>query len=245
MPKFFIDTPHIHENKINISGDDAKHIVNVLRCKTGEEITLCDPQGFDYYCKIAEISSLNGDVLADVLEKVACENEPKTKITLFQGLPKADKMELVIQKAVELGVTEIVGITTERTIVKLDKKENKKIDRWQKISEAAAKQSYRGIIPEINNKILTFKEAVSMAKDYDLAIIPYENEEKTTLKTVLKDFNGKNIAVFIGSEGGFSSDEIDLAINSGLKSVTLGKRILRTETASISTIAMILYDLEG
>lgn len=245
MPKFFIDTPHIHENKITISGDDAKHIVNVLRCRIGEELTLCDPEGIDYACEIAEISSLNGDVLAEVLDKMPCPNEPVHKITLFQGLPKADKMEWVIQKSVELGVHEIVGVTTERTIVKLDKKEHKKIERWQKISEAGAKQSYRGIIPNIHGNIVDFKKAVEMAKDFDLAIIPYENEDETTLKSVLADFSGKNIAIFIGCEGGFSQDEIQFAMENGLKSVTLGKRILRAETAAIGVVAMVLYDLEG
>lgn len=246
MPKFFIDTPHIHENKIEITGDDAKHISSVLRCKVGEAITLCDPQGIDYFCKISSLNGLNGEVIADVIEKKECDNEPETKVTLFQSLPKADKMELIIQKAVELGVTKIVGVTTERTIVKIDKKESKKIERWQKISESAAKQSYRGIIPEIHESVVNFSTAVSMGKDYDLCIIPYENEEKTTLKSVLSDeFKGKNIAIFVGCEGGFSEDEVTNAVNSGFKAVTLGKRILRAETAAIVGVALVINQFEG
>lgn len=246
MPKFFIDKPYIHENTIEILGDDAKHIVNVLRCVVGEKLVFCDNEGFDYYCEIKEFNDIKKSVVAKINETKKCENEPETKVTLFQGLPKSDKMELIIQKAVELGVNEVVGVSTSRTIVKLDNKEKKKIDRWQKISESAAKQSFRGIIPEINKKIFTFTEAIKESKNYDLAIIPYENEYDTTLKKVLKseDYSGKKIAVFIGPEGGFSVEEVNLAIENNVKTVTLGERILRTETAAITTISSIIYELE-
>ena len=153
MPKFFIDRGQIKKNTIEIIGEDAKHIKTVLRSRIGEEVILCDGKGMDYYCKI---SNLEGIVTAEILKEEVCESEPKIKITLFQGLPKADKMELIVQKTVELGVDEIVVVSTDRSIVKLDKKEDRKIDRWQKIAESAAKQSGRGKIPQIYPKVSTF-----------------------------------------------------------------------------------------
>ncbi len=244
MPKFFIEVPYIHENTIEIKGEDAKHIKTVLRSKIGEEITLCDTDGIDYHCEISAFAERENSVFVKVLEKEVCQNEPNIQITLFQGLPKADKMELIVQKAVELGVYEIVGVSTERTIVKLDGKEKKKIDRWQKISESASKQSYRGIIPEIHEKILTFSEAIVKAKELDCIIIPYEKETDVRLKEIANQFKGKTIGIFIGPEGGFSEAEIQKALANEIKSVTLGKRILRTETAGFLAIGNLLYDLE-
>ncbi|MFI3174420.1 MAG: 16S rRNA (uracil(1498)-N(3))-methyltransferase [Bacillota bacterium] len=246
MPKFFVDPPYVHEKTIEITGDDAKHIANVLRCQVGEELVLCDGSGYDYFCKIADISDITKLIVtADILDKRKSETEPDTKIVLFQGLPKADKMELIIQKAVELGVDTIVPVSTERTIVKLDKKENKKIERWQKIAEAAAKQSFRGKIPEIHTKVLSMKEALSMAKSYNHILIPYEKEETTKLKDVIpKMKHGESIGIFIGPEGGFSESEIDQAMSNNAVPVTLGKRILRTETAGMMVIGILLHELE-
>ncbi len=246
MPKFFVDPPYVHEKTIEIIGDDAKHIANVLRCQIGEELILCDGSGYDYFCKIAQISDVTKlTVLADIIEKKKSETEPNTKLTLFQGLPKADKMELIIQKAIELGVDSIVAVSTERTIVKLDKKEAKKIERWQKIAEAAAKQSFRGKIPEIHGSVLSMKEALAMAQENDHILIPYEEEEKTRLKDVVPNMkNGDSIGIFIGPEGGFSKSEIDQAIAKNAVSITLGKRILRTETAGIAVISILLHELE-
>ena len=154
MPKFFFDKIDMTQGQICLHGEDEKHIKTVLRAKEGEELTLCDGEGMDYQCRI---SSLTDGVQLEILSKAPCETEPKTKITLYQGLPKADKMELIIQKCVELGVERIVAVSTERAIVKLDKKEGKKLERWQKIAEAAAKQSGRGKIPEIGGQVLKFK----------------------------------------------------------------------------------------
>lgn len=241
MPKFFFDKKDRSGGQICLHGEDEKHIKTVLRAKEGEELTLCDGEGMDYQCRI---SSLADGVQLEVLSKAPCETEPKTKITLYQGLPKADKMELIIQKCVELGVERIVAVSTERAIVKLDKKEGKKLERWQKIAEAAAKQSGRGKIPEIGGQVLKFKDAVAEAKRLDGAIIPYEREEKTGLREFVQNFEGESIGVFIGPEGGFAEEEIALAQENGITPITLGKRILRTETAGMTTTAILLYELD-
>lgn len=241
MPKFFFHKNDISRGQIQLFGEDEKHIKTVLRAREGEEITLCDGEGMDYQCRIA---SLERGVLLDILSKEVCETEPKTKITLYQGLPKGDKMELIIQKCVELGVDRIVAVSTERAIVKLDKKEAKKLERWQKIAEAAAKQSGRGKIPEIGQQVLKFKEAVAEAKELDGAIIPYEREQETGIRQFVENFKGESVGVFIGPEGGFADEEIALAQENGITPITLGKRILRTETAGMTTTAILLYELD-
>lgn len=241
MPKFFFHKNDISQGQVQLFGEDEKHIKTVLRARVGEELTLCDGEGMDYRCRIA---SMERGVLLDILSKEACETEPKTKITLYQGLPKADKMELIIQKCVELGVDRIVAVSTERAIVKLDKKESKKLERWQKIAEAAAKQSGRGKIPEIGQQVLKFKEAVAEAKALDGAIIPYEKEQETGIRQFVQGFQGESIGVFIGPEGGFAEEEIALAQENGITPITLGKRILRTETAGMTTTAILLYELD-
>ena len=241
MPKFFFQKNDISRGQVQLFGEDEKHIKTVLRAREGEEITLCDGEGMDYQCRIA---SLERGVLLDILSQEVCETEPKTKITLYQGLPKADKMELIIQKCVELGVDRIVAVSTERAIVKLDKKEAKKLERWQKIAEAAAKQSGRGKIPEIGQQVLKFKEAVAEAKELDGAIIPYEREQETGIRQFVENFKGESVGVFIGPEGGFADEEIALAQENGITPITLGKRILRTETAGMTTTAILLYELD-
>ena len=241
MPKFFFHKNDISRGQVQLFGEDEKHIKTVLRAREGEELTLCDGEGMDYQCRIV---SLERGVLLDILSKEGCETEPKTKITLYQGLPKADKMELIIQKCVELGVDRIVAVSTERAIVKLDKKESKKLERWQKIAEAAAKQSGRGKIPEIGQQVLKFKEAVAEAKALDGAIIPYEKEQETGIRQFVQGFQGESIGVFIGPEGGFAEEEIALAQENGITPITLGKRILRTETAGMTTAAILLYELD-
>ena len=241
MPKFFFNKNDISRGQVQLFGEDEKHIKTVLRAREGEELTLCDGEGMDYQCRIA---SLERGVLLDILSKEVCETEPRTKITLYQGLPKADKMELIIQKCVELGVDRIVAVSTERAIVKLDKKESKKLERWQKIAEAAAKQSGRGKIPEIGQQVLKFKEAVAEAKELDGAIIPYEKEQETGIRQFVQGFRGESIGVFIGPEGGFAEEEIALAQENGITPITLGKRILRTETAGMTTAAILLYELD-
>ncbi len=240
MPKFFIAPQDVTNGRVRLTGENEKHIKTVLRAKCGEEITLCDGMGMDYFCKI---SSLDDGVWLDVCQSAPSESEPVTQITLYQGLPKSDKMEWIIQKCVELGVVRIVPVATERAIVKLDKKEGRKLERWQKIAEAAAKQSGRGIIPQMGESVLTFGQALAEATALDGAIIPYEKETENDLRSFVQGFCGKSVGVFIGPEGGFSETEIQQAMAAGIQPVTLGKRILRTETAGMVSIALLLYEL--
>ena len=241
MPKFFVRKESINDHTITLEGENAKHIGSVLRSKTGDIITVCDGDGRDYECEITEITKKA--VIAKITDIFTNDNEPDIKLTLYQALPKADKMELVIQKCIEIGVDRIVPVKTEHAVVKIEGKEEKKLQRWNKIAEAAAKQCGRGKIPVVD-RVMTFKEAINEAISLDSAIIPYEKERKNSLKTFAKGFKGKSIGIFIGPEGGFSNDEIDFAISNGVKSVTLGKRILRTETAGLVTSVILLYELE-
>lgn len=242
MSKFFISNNLIKDDKVFINGENANHIINSLRCKIGEEIEISSGDGYDYICKIEEISKNN--VVAKIIDCFGNESEPKVKITLYQGLPKAEKMELIIQKCVELGIDEIVPVNTDRCIVKLAGKEDKKIARWNKISEAAAKQSRRGKIPTIHS-VINFNDAIKQATKNDLNIIPYEKEQNIGIKNIIKDFKGENIGIFIGPEGGFSEKEIQIAKENNVLPITLGKRILRTETAGFITTAILLYELEA
>lgn len=241
MPKFFVSNDNINDHIITLDGENARHIGSVLRAKLGDIITVCDGNGRDYECEITEITKKV--VIAKITDIFSNDNEPDIKITLYQGLPKADKMELVIQKCIEIGVDRIVPVKTEHTVVKLDGKEDKKLQRWNKIAESAAKQCGRGKIPLVDS-VKSFKAAIDEGINLDGAIIPYEKEEENSIKTFAKGFKGKSIGVFIGPEGGFSNEEIDFALSKGVKPVTLGKRILRTETAGLVTSVILLYELE-
>ncbi len=242
MPKYFVEPDCIIDNYVYIKCDEAKHILNVMRTKVGESIVVCDGLKNDYYCKVCDIQKEN--VRAEILEKHLNNSEPNVNITLFQCLPKSDKMEFVIQKCVEIGVNNIVPVLSERCVAKIDSKnENKKIERWQKISLSAAKQCGRGIVPKIEN-VISFNNAVNMAAKFENAIIPYENEIKTNIKSFINNAKIGSVGIFIGPEGGFSENEIKYALDNGVISVTLGKRILRTETAGMVTAAIILYELD-
>ena len=244
MPRFFVLPDAVSENEITITGTDVNHIKNVLRMQPGEAIEVCDGRGTDYACVI---DSLDRDSVSLKIEsRSASAAELKQKIYLFQGLPKSDKMELIIQKAVELGVYEIIPTVTSRCIVKIDaKKEDKKIARWQQISEAAAKQSGRGIIPEIKAP-MTFKEALEYARTLDTRLIPYEKAEgiESTRALLSEAAKSGSVAVFIGPEGGFEEKEIELAAASNVSAITLGKRILRTETAGLCILSMLMLNAE-
>jgi len=241
MPKYFVTPDAVTENSIVIEGEDAKHIGTVLRARVGEKLTVCDGYNRDYECTIEEIEK--NRVLLSIDSSAECEAESELKITLFQALPKADKMELILQKCTELGVTEFVPVATERAVVKLDKKDKaKKTERWQKIAESAAKQSGRGVVPKVHEPV-SFAEAVKMASLLDGSIIPYELEEENGLKEFAKDFKGKTLGIFIGPEGGFAQSEVEKCLEAGFKSITLGKRILRTETAGMVTAAILIYEL--
>ena len=248
MPKFFVAENQINNNKITIIGDDVNHIKNVLRQKSGDKITICDTsKEQDYLCEIDKIEEKSID--CNILEKLENNTESNVKVTIFQGLPKADKMELVIQKSVELGVYDITPLQMKRCVVKLNEKDKlKKIQRWQKISEVAAKQCGRNIIPKINN-IVNVKEVCNLCNEYDIVLIAYENEKENTLKKELKNLKKLDkeeikVAVIIGPEGGIAPEEIEMFEENGAKIITLGNRILRTETVALSVLSIIMYELE-
>ncbi|MGL5259607.1 MAG: 16S rRNA (uracil(1498)-N(3))-methyltransferase [Lachnospiraceae bacterium] len=246
MHHFFIEQHQILETTINIKGSDVNHIKNVLRMKQGEHVSLSDIEsGKEYTCAILQF--LEEEIECEIIAVTESETELNTKIYLFQGLPKSDKMELIIQKAVELGVYEIIPVATKRCVVKLDEKKAKnKIARWQEISKAAAKQSKRSIVPKIQH-VMTLKEALEYAKNIELKVIPYEDhigflETKTMFQTINEK---ESIAVYIGPEGGFDITEIELAKEYSTLPISLGKRILRTETAGFTILSWIMYHLEG
>ena len=245
MHQFFVEASQIHDKTVIIEGGDVNHIRNVLRMKIGEELSVSNGEdGREYRCGIVRIEE----------ERVVCELrfvkedgvELPSRVYLFQGLPKADKMELIIQKSVELGVYEVIPIETGRSVVKLDaKKAAQKTARWQSIAEAAAKQSRRRIIPKVAVP-MSFEQALSLAAAMDVKLIPYELAEGMEgTKQIFEGLGeGKDIAVFIGPEGGFEEKEIARAKEYGIQPITLGKRILRTETAGFTVMAWIMYQLE-
>ena len=245
MHRFFVEEPAMGENSITITGGDVNHIKNVLRMAVGDKICVINGQNNkEYYCEITAVG--NDSVDTRICEIRESDQELGNEVVLFQGLPKSDKMELIIQKAVELGVHTIVPVSTDRTVVKLDaKKEANKRKRWMSISESAAKQSGRLRIPEVT-PVVSYREALEMAKKMDVRLIPYELAEgmEKTRELMSSIQPGQSVAVFIGPEGGFESSEIEKAMEIGAWPITLGKRILRTETAGLVTLAMLVYNLE-
>lgn len=245
MYHFFVEPGAISGKTITITGKDVNHIKNVLRMKPGEEISVSTTaSGAEYRCLVRSLS--DDAVVCELIFIKEEGNELPSKVYLFQGLPKADKMELIIQKAVELGAYEIIPVEMKRCVVKLDdKKAASKTARWQSISEAAAKQSKRTIIPEVTMP-MTFKEAVKKAALLDNKWVPYEMADGMPhTKELIKNLEpGKSIAVFIGPEGGFDQSEIDLATDAGFEIITLGNRILRTETAGMVTLSLIMMELD-
>ena len=246
MYKFFVKEEQIVEDKVSIIGEDINHIKNVLRLNVGEEIYICSKDtSKSYMCKILELD--NNEVICEVLEEVLDTTEANTYIHIFQGLPKADKFEFIIEKCTEIGVKEITPVVMKRSIVKLDEKDKaKKLERWQKIAEVAAKQSKRDSILKVNN-VINFQNIFEKVKEYDILLVAYEEEKETTLKKALREFKEKQnlkVAVIIGPEGGIDENEINLCKENKFTSVTLGKRILRTETAPLVISSNILYELE-
>ena len=248
MPKFFAQTKDIRNNKIIIK-NDYNHIKNVLRKKIGDKLTICNSENEkEYFTIIEEIRE--DSIVCNIIEEVDNNVESNINITIFQGLPKSDKMELIIQKCVEIGVKRFVPVNMERAIVKLTNNDIiKKCERWNKIAEVASKQSGRNLIPQVK-KVVNYNEFINLAKDLDLLIVCYEEEKNLTLKQTLKDiknnFNELNIGVLIGPEGGITPKEIELIKqNENTKIVTIGKRILRTETVALVVSGIILYELES
>lgn len=246
MYKFFVTEKQIEGDKAKIIGEDVNHIANVLRLKKKDRIILCNKdEGCSYETEIVEVSkeSITCNIVSRTLENV----ESNVNVDIYQGLPKMDKMEYIIQKATELGVKNIYPVTMARSIVKLDDKTAlKKVDRWNKIAEVAAKQSKRDFIPNIKN-VINIENICQNAEKYDIILIAYENEKINTLKAELNKLNREKelkIAVVIGPEGGIDEKEVKKLVDIGGKCITLGKRILRTETASLVILSNIIYEFE-
>ena len=242
LKRFFVgDNPEINPT---LSGEEFKHAINVLRIKEGDEILVCDNSGYEYVCKVIKISK--NELSFSVISKDVCSTETKNNVTLVCGYLKGDKTELVVQKAVELGVTAIIPVQMSRSIVKIEeKKKGAKTERWQAIAESAGKQSKRSVIPKVYD-VMSFDKALEFASETDLFLLPYENKNgmvdtKNALNKIKK---GDKISVLVGPEGGFSDSEIDKALSNGANVISLGKRILRTETASILSVGMLMLHAE-
>ena len=243
MYHFFVSEEQINGENAYIEGSDVNHIANVLRMKPEEELLISVKGDWDYLCKIVDIET--DRVNLKVIESME-QRELPVNITLLQGIPKSDKLEMIIQKAVELGVSEIIPVKTKRVVVKIEeKKVDTKVNRWNAIAESAAKQSKRSIIPKVYEP-MSIDNALEIVKDFGVKLIPYENADgidKT--RRILDNMDKtKNIAVFIGPEGGFEESEVERIKNSGFEVITLGKRILRTETAGLALLSNIMIRLE-
>lgn len=249
MPKFFVRDDQINDNKVDIIGEDVNHISNVLRMKVGDEFQVCNSDTTENYN--VEIKSFEKEkIICSIINKMKSEAESDINLKIFQGIPKSDKMELIIQKSTELGIKELIPVDMERCVSKISgKDEKKKIDRWQKISEVAAKQSGRDMIPKIHN-VIKINDIVKVISDFDMMIVPYEKAEGYSFKDAIEeikeyDKSNINIGIVIGPEGGFEPSEIVQLREAGAKIVTLGKRILRTETVALAMSSVIMYELGG
>ena len=244
MHQFFVTPMQVKEDHIYIEGLDVNHIKNVLRMKVGEALKVSDGNNRKYLCEIGSMTAQQ--VCVRIVEEQQVDTELPSKIYLFQGLPKSDKMELIVQKAVELGAYEIIPVATKRAVVKLDeKKALKKVERWRGIAESGAKQSGRNVIPKVTN-VMSYKDALTYARGLDVLLIPYELAEgmKETKQVIEEIKRGQSVGIFIGPEGGFETQEVEDAIANGARAITLGKRILRTETAGLTTLSILMYHLE-
>lgn len=243
MYQFFVEDGQVGRDFITITGSDVNHIKNVLRMKPGEIVRISSRSGHDYQCSVLELT--DDFVQMDILDSDAASTELSGRIYLFQALPKGDRMEYVIQKAVELGVYEIIPVTMKYCVVKLDeKKAQSKVRRWQAIAESAAKQSKRSLIPQIH-PVISFKEAVDYAMKCDRRLVPYENERgmQATAEALASIRAGDKISVMIGPEGGFAEEEIG-AVRDHMQIISLGKRILRTDTAAAAVMSILMMHLE-
>lgn len=245
MYQFFIDDSQVMDGEVLIEGSDVNHIKNVLRMKPGEKVRVSTENGKNYFCCITELREES--VRAEIVEELTEGTELPNKIYLFQGLPKSDKMELIIQKAVELGAYQIVPVAMKNCVVKLDaKKAENKVKRWQEIAKSAAKQSKRSLIPTVEMP-LRYEDAISLAAQLDVVLVPYENERgmEETRSVVEGIRPGQSIGIFIGPEGGFAEDEIALAKSHDMALLSLGRRILRTETAGLAMLSILTYQLDS
>ena len=246
MYRFYVSADQLAEKEVFIYGGDVNHIKNVLRLEVGDWIVACDGNGTDYVSRIQSICS--DEVVASIEKVQPTGTELPVRITLFQGMPKKDKLELIIQKAVELGACEIVPVMTKRTVVKLseEKKINKRLERWQSIAYAAAKQCDRGIIPTVH-KPVSYEEALAMADQLDYNVIPYELQTgmEEARKIVDQACKQRSLGIFIGPEGGFEPEEVERAMTRNIHPMTLGKRILRTETAGMALLSILMFQMQG
>lgn len=244
MHHFFVTPQQISGDKIRIEGGDVNHMKNVLRMKLHEKAEISDGESRTYLC---EVEAYEEDVaILHILEEMEADTEPASKLYLFQGLPKSDKMELIVQKAVELGAYQVIPVAMKRSVVRLDdKKAAKKADRWNSIAESAAKQAGRSRIPEVTMP-LSYNEALKMAEELDVTLLPYElaGGMEVTREVIRQIKSGQSVGIFIGPEGGFEPEEVDAAVSMGAKVITLGRRILRTETAGLATLAVLMFELE-
>lgn len=246
MPRFFVKNEQIKEKQIIIIGEDVKHIKSVVRKQIGDNIEICNQEtGIAYNCQIIKIEE--NQIINKIVSEIKSEEE-HIKVDIFQGLPKADKMELIIQKSVELGANSIIPVKMERCIVKLDgKDENKKIERWQKIAESAAKQCGRNNIPQVKH-LVNIKDISSLIKEYDAIIVAYENEKENSIKSEIQSLKlldkKLKIGIVIGPEGGLDLKEVEQMKQEGAKIVTLGTRILRTETVALNILSILMYEFD-
>lgn len=244
MQRFFVTPSQVKGDRIYIEGSDVNHMKNVLRMRPGEELMVSDGNNLQYLCRVAEYT--DGLAVLSVERQEIVDTELPSRIYLFQGLPKQDKMELIVQKAVELGACGIIPVETRRSVVRLDeKKKSKKVQRWQQIAESAAKQAGRGYIPKVE-PVLSYEEALKRAEELDVRLIPYELAEgmEGTRRMVESIRPGQSVGILIGPEGGFEKNEVEAAKEAGFFPVTLGKRILRTETAGLAVLSVLMYHLE-
>lgn len=242
MHKFFVTPQKINNSKAIIEGDDVKHIYKVLRLEEGDEVVINNSEGKEYLGRIADVNK--GSVTVDIIETMEINNESDLQVDLYQGLPKSAKMDYIVQKGTELGINKFTPIITERVIVKSELGEFKKTDRWRRIALEACKQSKRTLIPEVNEPI-EFEDLLNILKNYDIIVVPYENQEGFGIKSTCENLQKKvkTAAVVIGPEGGFEENEITSLKEIGAYIVTLGPRILRTETAGMVTAAILQYEL--
>lgn len=252
MDRFFVEPEHLNldDRTLYIDGEDVKHISKVLRYGQGDEIEVCDSNGHEYICRIESIDKTRIDL--SIVDEVDINRESRIRVSLYQGVPKSTKMDIILQKLTEAGVDEIVLVNTKRSVVNIKgDKADKKFDRWERIIYEAAKQSKRGLIPKLRG-ILSFKEALEDMGKNDINICPYEVEKSLGIKEALQTGQVKKIlenkdevrvGIFIGPEGGFAEEENEMVKAAGIASVTMGPRIFRTETASIVATAITLYEL--
>ena len=244
MQHFFVIPEQVGETEIYVTGQDVNHMKNVLRMKIGEQVEISDGNNKKYLCEVSAYEE--EQAVLRILEIREADTELKSRLYLFQGLPKNDQMELIVQKAVELGAYEVIPVSMKRCVVKLDaKKAAKKVERWNSISESAAKQAGRSIIPKVSD-VVSYREAMERAEQMDVVLVPYELEEgmAETKKLLHQIQPGQSVGIFIGPEGGFEREEVEQAIEAGAHPVTLGRRILRTETAGFTMLSILMFELE-